>query len=217
MRYLILLFFLHGTLLVYGQARYINEPMSEGVRPGIGITLTGVDPKFVDNQWKSYIRKYGGKYKWNRKGSEHLNEGSTVPNVSNNPLNIYARSQSSGSDVQFFIWIKEGEKFVSATQDTAMMQGGMQVLNHFALEVAREKLKEDIKEEEKQLSRMESEQKKMEKQKEKLEKDIEDYKSRITKAEQDIIQSIQDQANNRATMERQQEKIEQLKNKLKEY
>jgi hypothetical protein len=216
MRYLLFLIVFNCTVPIFGQSRFISEPMSEGVKSGIGVTLPGVDTKFVDNQWKSYIRKYGGKYKWNRKGSEHLNEGSTLPGVSDKPINIYARSQPSGNDVQFFVWIKEGDKFISSVQDTAMMQGAMQVLNHFTLEVAREKLKEDIKEEEKQLSRMESEQKKMERAKEKLEKDIEDYKNKIAKAEQDIIQSIQDQANNRASMERQQEKIDALKSKLKE-
>jgi len=203
-------------LMATGQAQvsYIDDNMSEGLRPGVSILLPDVNTRYVDNQWKSYIKKYGGKYKWNRRASEHLNEGTSIPNVSPEKLNVYAVTREAGNNTQFVVWFQEGTRFLSNQKDSLKMENASSLLNHFALEVAREKLKDDIKEEEKNLSKLESELKKQERQNEKLHKDIEDYQSKIAKAEQDIIDNKKQQVDSDAAITSQKTKIERLREQL---
>lgn len=214
-----LLTFLFLTiLLVTGQSQvsFIDDNMSEGLRPGVSILLPDVNTRFVDSQWKNYIKKYGGKYRWNRREGEHRNEGTSIPNVSPENINVYAVSRESGNNTQFIVWFQEGTQFLSPNKDSLKMDNAANLLNHFALEVAREKLKDDIKEEEKNLSKLENDLSKQERQNEKLHKDIENYKERIAKAEQEIIDNEKQQVDSGAAITSQKARIEKLKEQLSE-
>lgn len=214
-----LLTFLFLTLvLTTGQTQvsFIEDNMSEGLRPGISILLPNVDKRFVDSQWKTYIKKYGGKYRWNRREGEHKNEGTSIPNVSPESINVYAVTKEASNNTQFIVWFQEGTQFLNPQKDSLKMDNAANLLNHFALEVAREKLKEDIKEEEKNLSKLENELKKQERLNEKLHQDIEDYKAKIAKAEQDIIDNEKQQVDSGAAITSQKARIENLKEQLSE-
>lgn len=214
-----LLTFLFLTLLlVTGQSQvsFVDDNMSEGLRPGVSILLPNVDTRFVDSQWKTYIKKYGGKYRWNRREGEHRNEGTSIPNVSPESINVYAATREAGNNTQFIVWFQEGTQFLNPQKDSLKMDNAANLLNHFALEVAREKLKDDIKEEEKNLSKLENELRKQERQNEKLHQDIEDYKEKIAKAQQDIIDNEKQQVDSGAAISSQKARIENLKEQLSE-
>lgn len=200
----------------HAQVSFIDDNMSEGLRPGVSILLPNVNTRFVDSQWKSYIKKYGGKYRWNRREGEHKNEGSSIPNVSPENINVYAVTRESGNNTQLIVWFQEGTQFLNPQKDSLKMDNAANLLNHFALEVAREKLKEDIKEEEKNLSKLENELKKQERVNEKLHEDIENYKEKIAKAQQDIIDNEKQQVDSGAAITSQKARIENLKEQLSE-
>lgn len=199
------------------QITIVTEQMSMGAKEGLSLTVKDIDEKFLDNTWKSYIKKYGGKYKWDRRAKEHRNEGSTIPNISNDLINVYAVSRSNANGSELIIWLEENERFLTSTNDSIAFDNAANLLNHFNLEVHKEKTLEDIKSEEKNLSRLENDLKKLERQNEKLLKDIENYKSRIAKAEQDIIDNEKEQVSSSHAIKKQNETLEELKKKLSEY
>lgn len=217
MKTLLTLLFL-TLLFTAGQSQvsFVDDNMSEGLRPGVSILLPDVNTRFVDSQWKTYIKKYGGKYRWNRRQGEHRNEGTSIPNVSPESINVYAVTRESGNNTQFIVWFQEGTQFLNPQKDSLKMDNAANLLNHFALEVAREKLKDDIKEEEKNLSKLENELRKQERQNEKLHSDIESYKEKIAKAQQDIIDNEQQQIDSGTAITSQKARIEKLKIQLSE-
>jgi len=196
------------------QISFGSESMSEGVRPASSVILENVDAKYVDNIWKNYIKKYGGKYKWDRRSGQHNNENTLIPNISSKTMQATATSRASGNNTQFFLWLKEGSEYINPVEDSLAREQISSFLGHFALEVSREKLKDDIKEEEKNLSRLSNELKKLERQNDKLHKDIEDFKNKIAKAEADIEDNIKQQAETNTNIAKQEEALQTLKNQL---
>jgi len=216
MKYFNTLVFLFSffTFIQAQQISFGNEAMADGLRPASSIIIENVDAKYVDNVWKNYIKKYGGKYKWDRKSGQHNNEGTLIPNISSNVLQATAVTKAAGNNTQFYIWLKDGQDFINPMEDSTAKEQISSLLSHFALEVSREKLKDDIKEEEKNLSRMATEIKKLERQNDKLHKDIEDYKNKIAKAESDILENVKQQTETNVNIEKQNETINAMKQRL---
>ncbi len=191
------------------------KSMSAGVQHAVFIDMANVSEDLVNNTWKDYIKKYGGKHKWNRKAKELFSEGVMLPNISSEPINLFAASVLSGSSVQFILWIQSPDGTFYTQERLLSQQENLQnLLTHFDLEVKREDLRGLIKEEEKLYSKQESDLKKLEKNNERLHKDIEDAQNKIKKSEADIEQNIKDQELSRQQIKSQQDKLDSLKKKL---
>lgn len=191
------------------------KSMSAGVQHAVYTDMPGVTEDLVNDTWKEYIKKYGGKHKWNRKAKELLSQGVMLPNISSEPINLYAASVVNGSSVQFILWLQSTDGTFYTQERLLSQQENLQnLLTHFELEVKREDLRAIIKEEEKLYSKQESDLKKLEKSKERLHKDIEDAQDKIKKSEAEIEQNIKDQELSRQQIKSQQDKIDSLKKKL---
>lgn len=191
------------------------KSMSEGVQHAVYMDMPGVTEILVNDTWKDYIKKYGGKHKWNRKAKELFSAGVMLPNISSQPFNIYAASAANGPAVQFIIWLQSPDgTFYTQERLLAQQENLENLLLHFNLEVQREDLRAIIKEEEKIYSKQDSDLKKLEKSKERLHKDIEDAQNKIKKSEAEIEQNIKDQELSRQQIKSQQDKIDALKKKL---
>lgn len=213
--YLICLLF--GFICAKAQVTEGLREMSLGVQNGLSLELPEVAPDYADDLWKTYIKKYGGKYKWNRKAKEHLSEGVNIPNISGgDPMNIFASASKNGNNTVFTLWFEIKGQFLRKERMADKYDAAENLLNHFALEVAKEKMKDNIKAEEKSLSKLQSDQKRLERARTGYEKDIEDAKEKIRKSEESLITNAKDQEEARQAIRRQEELLEQLKRKLAE-
>ncbi|MBK7426136.1 MAG: hypothetical protein IPI60_03395 [Saprospiraceae bacterium] len=191
------------------------KSMSAGVQHAVYTDIAGVTEELVNDTWKEYIKKYGGKHKWNRKAKELFSEGVMLPNISSEPINLYAASIEGGSSVQFILWLQSPDGTFYTQERLLSQQENLQnLLTHFELEVKREDLRAIIKDEEKLYNKQESDLKKLEKSKERLHKDIEDAQEKIKKSEAEIEQNIKDQELSRQQIKSQQDKLEALRKKL---
>lgn len=191
------------------------KSMSAGVQHAVYTDIAGVTEELVNDTWKEYIKKYGGKHKWNRKAKELFSEGVMLPNISSEPINLYAASIEGGSSVQFILWLQSPDGTFYTQERLLSQQENLQnLMTHFELEVKREDLRAIIKDEEKLYNKQESDLKKLEKSKERLHKDIEDAQEKIKKSEAEIEQNIKDQELSRQQIKSQQDKLEALRKKL---
>jgi hypothetical protein len=198
-----------------GQVKEEVSMMSQGLYNSFSIVLQGADKKLADNLWKDYIRKYGGKYKWDRKNNEHQLTNAIIGNISvSKPINIFATTKVVGHDIVLTSWFQIEEKFIQSDKDPEYYEAIELQLQHFARELSREKLRLLIVDEEKTLAKIESEMSKLTKRKENLENEIEKAKKRIQDAEQEIILNLEEQNKTQLNSKSQQETINQLKQKL---
>lgn len=191
------------------------KSMSAGVQHAVFTDMPGVSEDLVNDTWKEYIKKYGGKHKWNRKAKELFSQGVMLPNISSEPINLFAATVVNGSSVQFILWLQSTDGAFYTQERLMSQQENLEnLLLHFGLEVKREDLRAIIKEEEKLFSKQESDLKKLEKSKDRLHKDIEEAQDKIKKSEAEIEQNIKDQELSRQQIKSQQDKIDSLKKKL---
>lgn len=216
MKIIYIAIFTLSAFILSGQVTYLTESISEGSHPAYSIILQDVDTKFVDNQWKTYIKKYGGKYKYNRRAKEHTNTNTSLNTVSDQVVDTYAITRSAGNNTQFVLLVKEGDSFINWARDSTKATSVSNLLDHFALEVAREALREQIDDEEKNLNQLERTQSRLERANEKLHSSIESYEEKIQQARTDIETNVQDQEANQQAMELQKQQLEALKKKLSE-
>ncbi len=214
MKYIYAAFLMVCAVVLSAQVTYLTENISEGAQPAYSIILKDVDTKFVDSQWKTYIRKYGGKYKYNRKLKEHTNTNTSLSSVSSQALDAYALTRSAGNNTQFVLLLKEGDSFIDWEKDSTKADNIANLLTHFSRDVAREALREKIKDEEKNLSQLQRAKNKLERDNEKLHNSIKSHEEKIAKAKEDIENNVQEQESNQTAIDQQLEKVEELKKKL---
>ncbi len=199
----------------FGQVKEEVSIMSQGLYNSFSIALQGADKKLADNLWKDYIRKYGGKYKWDRKNSEHQLNNAIIGNISVSiPINIFATTKVVGHDIVLTTWFQIDGNFIQSDKDPEYYEAIELQLQHFARELSREKLRLHILDEEKNLAKIESEMSKLTKRKANLENEIEKAKKRIQEAEQEIILNLEEQNKTQINSKTQLEAINQLKQKL---
>jgi len=201
----------------WSQIKEEANSMSQGVANSFTVVLHSVPKKIADDLWKDYIRKYGGKYKFDRKQNEHQSLEAAIGTISlEEKLNIYASVREVGSDLVFTLWIQSGNEFMSSRDNADQYQAIELQMQHFAREVAREKLRMQLRDEEKQLSKVEQELQRLVRKKENLELEIEKARKRIEEAETEIQANLKDQGKTEVSIKSQQELVRELKQKLQD-
>jgi DNA-directed RNA polymerase beta' subunit len=211
-------FFLTQLLsATWSQIKEEANAMSQGVANSFSLVLPNVQKNLADDLWKDYIRKYGGKYKFDRKQNEHQSLEAVIGTISlDDKLNIYASIREVGTDLVFTLWIQNGSEYISSRDNADKYEAIELQMQHFAREVAREKLRLQLREEEKQLSKVEQELQRLARKKEGLELEIEKAKKRIEEAERDLQSNLVDRRKTEVSIKSQQEIVRELKQKLQD-
>jgi translation initiation factor 2B subunit (eIF-2B alpha/beta/delta family) len=203
------------TLSSIAQIKEETQAMSQGVANGFTVVLPQVQKKVADDLWKDYIRKYGGKYKYDKKSQEHQSMGAIIGTISaSEPLNVYASIREVGAEMVLTVWLQNSRDFISSSDEPGAFEAIELQLAHFARETAREKLRLELREEERHLSKIESEMQRLVKRKENLELEIEKAKKRIEEAEAEIEVNQSDQSKTRVTIKSQEEVVKELRQRL---
>jgi len=193
-----------------------SRSMSQGNNNALMIEIPGLSEKVVSDIWKKFLKDfYDTKTKWDRKTKEFLNDDADIAALGNgNSVDIYAVTEGKGDQVLLVMWVDLGGAYLSSSEHEDRYEEAERILMRFALEAAREKIKMDIKAEEKNLKKMEGDLDKMKNQKERFEKTIEKAQETIRKAEEDIVNNEKQQENQVKTIEDQKKLIEQIQKKL---
>lgn len=214
---LLLVLFAFLLALPKGQSQISEDQksMSLGVNNALVLELPDTKEKFVEKQWKKYIKQFDGKTKRNKKADEYYTENAEMVDIGGaNPVDVYCRMAESGSDVDVILWIEKEGEFLSSSEHPEEYTEAEKLLMRFALTVTREKIKIEIKEEEDRLKKLNKKLKKLERANSNYHRDIKVAKEKIKKAEANIDQNEIDQDDTRTAIEAQMELLEAVKKRL---
>ncbi len=193
-----------------------TKTMSLGTRNALVLDLPNTDEKTVGKLWQEYTKDfYDSKSKWNRKTDEWVTENADIVALGmGSSVDLYATTEKAGDHVSFTLWTDLGNSFLNATDNPERFREAEKFLMRFALEVAKEGVKEELKMEEKSLKDLESDLKKLQNEKERYEKDIERAKEAIRKAEENIEQNAKEQEEMAQKIKLQGKQVESVREKL---
>ncbi|HHB79576.1 MAG TPA: hypothetical protein ENK85_10130 [Saprospiraceae bacterium] len=187
--------------------------MSEGINNAYTISID--EPiKFTKSVWKEYIGAFG-KVKKNKQ-KEQVSLGTSIADLASRPVDLFATFEKMGKDATLVhVWIKTEDGYFSK-ENEAQDERAISFLNEFKKEVARTKVRKELKEAEKTLKKQDSELTKLIKNNERLHKNIKNYKNKIQKATEDIEKNEKEQKAAKEDLEKQKKVLEEIKQRLEE-
>ncbi|MBK8044177.1 MAG: hypothetical protein IPK21_16920 [Haliscomenobacter sp.] len=141
-------------------------------------------------------------------------QGAKVNAVASYPVNLVSRSSQLGSGVQFHLWIDMQGAFLSREVSPRRMSDAYSILEDFAREVEREKVRLQVEEEEKNLNRLEGDLRQLKNANIRYHREIEFAEARIKKAKENIIKNEKDQVGAAQRIEAQLQALEAVKRLL---
>jgi DNA repair exonuclease SbcCD ATPase subunit len=200
--------------LTIAQVSEEERSMSQGMYNAFVINIPNADDGDAERLWRKFIKTKKAKTKKVKRTSEWYSEGVEITGLVAEEVDLYATFENSGDDVRMVVWFNMGEDYLSSTAYPSEYSAGEQVLYDFEMIMYKESVKEEIKEEENNLKKLESELKRAIKDKERYEREIEQAKDKIKKAEANIESSLaeQEEINNR--IEEQLKIVERTKKKM---
>ena len=213
----LMLFLLISTALT-AQTSTERKTMSEGVYEAIVIQIPDLDQKTVGSLWADFTKDfYGVRSKYNRKTKEYFSDDADIAGIGlGNTFDMYASIEERGNGTEVSVWYDLGGAYLSSREHGDRHLEAEKMLLRFGLEAAKEKIRLDIKAQEKALSGLQGDLKKMENDKGRLEREIEKAQEAIARAEEGLEQNAQDQENKNVEIKAQEELIEATKRKLKD-
>jgi hypothetical protein len=200
----------------YSNAQVLEETrvMSVGSKPALTIVHQGADTKFVDSEWREFMKPYGRVAKVKQSKETMAQEVQILDIGGVNNLNIYNLNETTGDGVKSIVWFDLGSGFVNSTGYPKEYVASVKLLKDFAQKVKVDLITNDLETQQKQLSKFENNLGKLQREQDNLHKIIEDSKKRIAQAESDIEQNIKDQDAAQKEIDGQKNVVEGVKKKL---
>lgn len=183
--------------------------MSQGVQSSFSILLPNIEStKEIDKAWTKYIKDFkGGKTKRNKKSGEIFSDNMKLERISNNTVDVYAKTLKTQAGVELTVWFDLGGAFLATQTHTEKAVEADAILLKFGLNVINMKDEDALKVEEKALKALNKDAKK-------LESDYADYNKEINKLKEKIQKLEEQKKQNRVALEQKQEAIEAQKQRV---
>jgi hypothetical protein len=215
---------LTGTALMVGMwsllaqtspVRELDKTMSFGNRPCFRVEFRNTSDDLVADVWKDFAKsRLGAKLKKDKKTDEMYATELSIGSISPNNVTIRSTVEKNGKDAALSVWFDLGTGFLNRREQPQGANEAVSILSDYYVEVRKKVIEGELREAEKKLKDLEGEKRKLEKQNDGLHKDIEEYKAKIKKAEEDIVKNEQTQNTNVADQEAQRRQIEEIRIRL---
>lgn len=194
------------------EIKQYDAVMSEGARPVYEIRIENTQYKRLRDVWKDYAKKTFHKRLKGKSGEYYAKEMlSTL--ISEQKFDLFSTVEESGNDAVLKVWFKTGNSFLTAA-DSVHNSGAKETLVKFYKEVRKDQATDAVSAEEENLKKAERDLSNLIDKNTSLKKDIEEYKEKIKKAEQDIIDNEKLQADTRIIVENRRKTVEEVRAKL---
>ncbi len=187
-----------------------NEKINGSSNSVLTVIIYETDDNTVEKQWKSLMKDYNAKVSTSK---EIFADNALIKDLSANTVDIYAITKKSDENVKLIVGVDMGGIFLSSEKSTEykVME---KIIKNFAIELTKNAIQEKLDAAEKEQKKRENTYNDLVKENKSLNKDIEDYKSKISKAEQDIITNEKDQKTAKNASEEQQKAVDAIKKNL---
>jgi len=167
--------------------------MSLGFKNALTIIIPETTSKFVDAEWKEYLKPYGKVTKI-KQSIETITPDVQILDIGGiSKLTIYNRNESVTEGVKANVWIAIDSGFVQSEAYPKEYVASVKWLKDFAFKVINDQITVELEAEQKILDKFSANLTKLQKENTSLHKSIEDSKEKITKAEADIETNLNQQ------------------------
>ncbi len=213
--YFLLLLSVAALTTLEAQVTSGKRNMATGSQNALILKIKGADPKFVEAEWKEYVKSYGKVAKV--KGSkESVVEGIHVRDIGQGVLlNVYSLATEAPDGTEFVVWFDRGGDYLeSADKEYATAE---EFLKGFGNKVIVDMIALDLEEQQKKLEKLESSYTKLQKENENLYTTITNASAKIDDAESNIPVNVSAQESARTDITNQKAVIESVKDNPEEY
>lgn len=191
-----------------------DKANSGGIYNAYSMELLNADKKIVDKAWRSLMKSYNGKTKFNKREGEFGTSNARITELGSALYTVKASIEQRGDNVVVHSWYEDAEGYVGA--DMASEDSGVnQLLDGFAVTVRQMMVKKELDGEEKILKQSESYLTKLKRQNAGYHKDIEVAKRKIAEAERKIIENEVEQETSVAKIDGQRTIVEAVRQRLR--
>ena len=187
----------------------MKDAMTKGTNPGMFTDIHQAVLKDVQREWEKLIKR-GSKEKVEDDHGEISIQAAEIDVIHAGPINVYSRLQGIENGVRLVAFFEVENEFLSSENDSRKFEQAKKFVRRFSVDMYKEAVEMELKEEEKVLKDLRDDLKKLENEKDKLIKLIENNKKGIAKATADIEQNEYDQAVKEAEIENQVEVVDRL-------
>jgi len=188
--------------------------MSQGEHNAFIITHEGADRKMVEKTWKTYMKEYG-KVKHDKKSKEYYSVDSDIPFISKSEnLQVFMKYEERRGQTTSYFFFYDGSGFINPDDYPDESLQAEKFVEEYYYEVEKYVINEILEDEEDDLKDLEKDLTKLEGKHRDLENDIEKYEKKILEAEEKIEKNLKDQDDSRYAIEKQRQQVEQIIDKL---
>lgn len=212
----VLMVLLASPLVVLSQDTLeLSGLRAKGVQSSWSINLPNANKKLVQRVWADYARShFNSRPKYDRKAKEFVAEGAQVSEISGYPIDLVSRTTQMGNSVQFLLQVDMQGAMLERSISPRRAAGTDLILEDFAREVEREKVRLHLKDEEKNMRKLEYELKALKNANIRYHREIEFAEERIKRAKENIIKNEKDQEAAVRRIENQIKVLEAVKRQL---
>jgi hypothetical protein len=217
MRITLLTLLLFVTSIAFGQRKIKVHEERESIGSGTNNALVAIiyesTVNDIEKAWKKLMKDYNAKVTMKK---EIFADDATIKDLSSNSVDIYSFVRKAGdNEFEIVVAVDLGGAYLSSSEHSSKYKTMERIVKDFAVQTTLDAIKEKQKAAQKILDGFTKDQENLVKGKEHLEKQIEDYKSKITTAENDIEKNKTAQAEKEKEIENQKKIVEEITAKEK--
>lgn len=192
-----------------------SESFSTGRQNALTTTIYENTKDNVESKWKSLLKDFKNEKVKEQKG-EIFGDNVVIKDWGNDPVDVYTtfEEDKKAKTVVMHVAFDLGGAYMSSSSHKDKYNYAEKMVKEFAIKMTKEPLEEKVKDAEKALSKLEDNQKDLEKENRGLKSDIESYKEKIKKAEDDTKKNEENQTKKKAEIEAQKKAVEEAKKML---
>lgn len=186
-----------------------------GIQPAFSTIIYECKEEDIEKDWKSLMKDYKSEKVSSKDGI--FADNIIIPTITDGTLDIYAQIEKiKDNEVKLIVAFDLGGAYLSSTINKPIIYAAAtKFIEDFARKTTKNAIGEKLKDAQKMADKLKEQQKELEEKNSDLNKDIENYKSKIKKAEEDLITNKSDQEKKKAEIETQGKIVDEIEIKEK--
>lgn len=183
-----------------------NEKVGDGSHNALVVTIYEASPEVIEKEWKSLMKDYDAKVSTS---NGVFADNAMIKQMGPNTIDVYARTEKGkDNEVKLIVAFDLGGAYLSSSQHSQQYGVAKDIIEKFAKKMTKESIEGQLKAETKILNKLQSQDKDLTSDQEGLKKDIEDWKARIKKAEEEIVAKKAEQEKKKVEIVNQQKVVD---------
>ena len=207
------LFALFLSGLALGQSIKVNEAtekVGDGIHPAFVTYIYECTADDVEKELKSLLKNFKSDKISGKDGVSADNI--IIPAITDGTMDVYARAEKiKDNETKLIVAFDMGGAYISSgLNNKVVFDAATKMVSDFARKMSKDAIAEKVKDAQRALEKLKEQQKELEEKNSDLNKDIDNYKYKIKKAEEDISTNKTDQEKKKAEIEAQRKVVDEI-------